>query len=163
MGSSPISCTKTKVMIRFFKWLISLFKKKVKVVYPHFDNYSGWEQFEQDTLVHINMERVKTKRRALIADESLQLSAEARAIMLRNTGKINHDGFQATSDKLHKLGLISVGENIASGYTLSKTLVSAWMHSPTHKSVLLGNYRYCGVGYVKKANNKTYIVMMVGK
>ena len=44
-----------------------------------------------------------------------------------------------------------VGENVASGFTDGKALVSGWMHSPGHRANILSeHFRLMGIGAVKK-------------
>lgn len=40
-----------------------------------------------------------------------------------------------------------IGEDIAKGYTNDKSIINAWLNSPTHRTVMLNSiYTYVGIG-----------------
>ena len=74
--------------------------------------------------------------------------------------QINHDNFGDRSKALKNRGAVSVGENVASGYDNAENLVTAWLNSPSHKSVLEGNYTHSGFGIMKNARGRYYFTQL---
>ncbi|MEZ4874441.1 MAG: CAP domain-containing protein [Flavobacteriaceae bacterium] len=50
----------------------------------------------------------------------------------------------------------SVGENVAFGYSDAQKLVQAWINSPSHRSVLEGNYTHTGFGVMQNTSGKYF-------
>ena len=57
---------------------------------------------------------------------------------------------------------VCYGENLAKGYTTANSVTAAWMASPTHKSVMLDNYKTCGIGIYTSASGVTFIAAEFG-
>ncbi|GAB5400907.1 MAG: hypothetical protein Aureis2KO_24920 [Aureisphaera sp.] len=76
------------------------------------------------------------------------------------TSQINHDNFGDRSRALKDRGAVSVGENVAAGYDSAEALVTAWLNSPSHKSVLEGNYTHSGFGIMQNARGKYYFTQL---
>jgi uncharacterized protein YkwD len=87
------------------------------------------------------------------------LAVEHCIYMIEN-GKVSHENFSKRNQALIEIGAVKVGENIAFGYTLSSSIVNAWINSPGHKKVLEGNYNHIGIGVVTSANNKNYVTAL---
>ena len=74
--------------------------------------------------------------------------------------KISHDNFGERSNALKDRGAKSVGENVGYGYTNAETLVNAWTNSPSHRSVLEGNYTHSGFGVMKNSSGKYFFTQI---
>ena len=75
--------------------------------------------------------------------------------------KISHDNFGYRSNGLKQIeGAESVGENVAYGYRDAQTLVQAWINSPSHRSVLEGNYSHTGFGVVANDQGSYYFTQL---
>ncbi|MCH9661599.1 MAG: CAP domain-containing protein [Bacteroidetes bacterium] len=74
--------------------------------------------------------------------------------------QINHDNFSERSRALKNRGAASVGENVASGYTSAEAVVNAWLNSPSHRSVLEGNYTHSGFGVMQNAQGTYYYTQL---
>ena len=146
------------------KCLLRLFKRKPKLVYPHRDNWSQWDNFEKELLDCVNKERISRGIPILIPDETLQLEAENRAIHYRELGELDkHIGFSAINCRLTDLGAKVSGENLAIGYQSAETTVHAWMNSSGHRDLILNKGMiYCGMGFVR-LKKKTFECMITCK
>jgi uncharacterized protein YkwD len=65
------------------------------------------------------------------------------------TGRISHDGFEHRAELLSNNGAKAVGENVAFGYNDPWQVVDAWIKSPEHEEVILGDYTHVSVGAIK--------------
>jgi uncharacterized protein YkwD len=74
--------------------------------------------------------------------------------------KINHDNFSTRSSALKDRGASSVAENVAMGYTTAESVVNAWLHSPTHKNVIEGNYTHSGFGVMQNSSGRYYFTQI---
>lgn len=78
--------------------------------------------------------------------------------------QINHDNFiNRRSKGLKQKGAVTVGENVAFGYTDPRTLIRAFSNSPGHKKILEGNYTHLGIGVVDDTNGRFYFTLLFYK
>ncbi len=75
-------------------------------------------------------------------------------------GKLSHDNFSVRSKAMKDRGALAVGENVAYGYKDAETLVNAWLNSPSHKSVIEGNYTHSGFGVIKDDRGVYYFTQL---
>jgi len=75
-------------------------------------------------------------------------------------GRINHDNFNYRSNALKSKGAIAVAENIAYGYTTAEDVVFAWLHSPSHKDIIEGNYTHTGYGVLINEQGRYYFTQI---
>jgi uncharacterized protein YkwD len=78
-------------------------------------------------------------------------------------GRINHDNFNHRSEALKIKGAKSVGENVAYGYTTAEDVVFAWLHSPSHKSIIEGSYTHAGFGVLKNDDGRYFFTQIFFK
>ena len=76
---------------------------------------------------------------------------------------VNHDNFGYRSGALKDRGAISVGENVAYGYTNAEDVVYAWLHSPTHKNIIEGDYSHLGFGVIQNENGTYFFTQLFTK
>jgi uncharacterized protein YkwD len=119
----------------------------------------------------INQRRANAGRGALQENANLDSSAHAHTVAMvkRNhythgnaLRRIRHTGYLAGAT------VWNIGENIGWGpkrLGSPKRTVASWMHSPEHRTVLLGGFRDIGIGVTKGApfahfghNTATYTV-----
>lgn len=74
--------------------------------------------------------------------------------------RISHDNFGIRSTALKNQGAASVGENVGYGYTTAAALVNAWINSPSHKSVMEGNYTHSGFGVIADERGTYYFTQL---
>ncbi len=74
--------------------------------------------------------------------------------------QINHDNFGKRSQALKEKGAITVGENVAYGYTDAETVVIAWLNSPSHKKIIEGKYTHSGFGVMKSPQGRYYFTQL---
>lgn len=101
----------------------------------------------------VNQKRAEEKLSLLIRSSNLDFVAYIRAVNIIKNGDFSHEAsksqgltFINVADRL-LTPYQSIAENLALGYFdgEEQTLVNAWLDSPHHKEVLLGNYNLVGV------------------
>lgn len=109
------------------------------------------DAFEAEVLALVNAERSKENLSALSFDARLQASAEAHSLDMATNNCFQHNSCDGTDWATRVGGYYpggGFGENIASGYTTPKAVVSAWMNSTGHKeNILNADYQGIGIGY----------------
>lgn len=107
----------------------------------------------------------------LESNSALTASAQAKAEDMADNGYFghadaygNHMGYWMQSAGYTYL---RAGENLAKGYTNSKTLIQAWTNSPTHYANLVNtNYRDIGIGIAEgyiDGHFTTFVVQHLGE
>ena len=121
---------------------------------------TNWE-LADEILVLINEHRTSL---GLSSIERDQQYASAYAVKHTNymigMNRINHDNFGERSEALKQKGAIRVGENVANGYATAEDVVFAWLHSPTHKHVIEGNYTHSGFGVIPNENGTYFFTQL---
>lgn len=106
------------------------------------------EEFTDEVLRLVNIEREKNGLSPLEFDETLQQAAQVRAeeltVYYDHTRPDGSSCFTVLDD--FNIPLSAAGENIAAGYYSPASVVEGWMNSPGHRANILGNYKYLGVG-----------------
>lgn len=101
----------------------------------------------------INKEREKENLQPLKRDPGLDFVAYIRAKNIMANGDFSHEAtksagliYTSVADRL-LIQYKNIGENLALGNFdgEEKTLVKAWMDSPGHREVILGNYSKAGI------------------
>lgn len=77
--------------------------------------------------------------------------------------QINHDNFSIRSQALKDKGAISVGENVAYGYSTAQDVVAAWLNSPGHRKIIEGSFTHSGFGVIKTDKNRYYYTQLFYK
>ena len=110
-------------------------------------------------LTAINAERANAGLPALMRTSELAAAATVRAKeqeqLFSHTRPNGSDWWTVDSR-------VCYGENLAKNYTTAETVVAAWMASPTHKEVMLNDYKTCGIGVYVATNGNTYIAAEFG-
>ncbi|MEZ4857448.1 MAG: CAP domain-containing protein [Flavobacteriaceae bacterium] len=123
-------------------------------------NETDW-QMANEILQHVNAYRVSVGLSELKRDQQY---ASAYAVdhtkYMIDQNKISHDNFGIRSEALKNRGAQTVGENVAFGYTEAESLVNAWINSPSHKSVLEGNYTHTGFGIIQNNSGKYFFTQI---
>lgn len=84
--------------------------------------------------------------------------AKTHTSYMVEVGKVNHDNFPIRHEQLvHNALAISVGENVAYGYSSSESVVKAWLNSPGHKKIIEDEtFTHFGISTEKDANGRNY-------
>lgn len=56
---------------------------------------------------------------------------------------------------------VCYGENLSKGYD-ANSVTGAWMNSPTHREVIMTDYKTCGVGFYTSSSGTIYIAAEFG-
>ena len=116
------------------------------------------------TLCLVNRARMLSGRAALRASSRLALAARRHAADMARRGYFDHvtptgRGPAARARAVGWRG--SIGEVLLSGPTAMTTptaTVQAWLNSPPHHAVLLGNARVAGTGLVIRGGNARWVM-----
>jgi uncharacterized protein YkwD len=112
----------------------------------------------EDILDHINDYRLEKNLNILSVDSSFATAyAVSHSKYMIETQSINHNNFFIRSNGLKQKGAISVGENVAYGYSTAESVVNAWLNSEGHREMIIGDFTNIGFGILKsETNNKFY-------
>ena len=101
---------------------------------------------EIETLDVINAYRVSIGLKSLEKIDYISVLSEGHDNYMIAKNEINHDLFDSRSENLiNVLGAKSVSENLAYNFSTSKSVLAAWLNSPTHKSNIEGDYTHFGI------------------
>lgn len=107
-----------------------------------------YSSYELETLNSINNYRISIGLTPLEKENLLSWESEEHGEYMITNNSVSHMGFETRSDIIMKfLGAIKVGENIAysNKNTSIKTILDAWLASPTHKKNIEGDYTHFGI------------------
>ena len=111
------------------------------------EEVSASENFAEEVLYYVNLEREKVGVKPLKLSPELMESAEVRAEEI--TQEFSHtrpDGSQCFTAV--KIPYRYVGENIAAGQSSPEEVVESWMNSQGHRENILNpSFKYLGLGY----------------
>ena len=120
------------------------------------------ENFAEEVLKYVNIEREKVGLKSLKLNGSLNQSADIRVKEIAK--KFSHTRPNGKSPfTVVKISYRTVGENIAAGQRSPKAVVDAWMNSEGHRENILNpNFQYLGVGYLNapETDYKNYWVQL---
>lgn len=123
-------------------------------------NETDWHM-ANEILQYVNEYRLSLGLPEIIKDQQY---ASAYAVdhtqYMIEQNKISHDNFGIRSTGLKNRGARSVSENVGFGYTDAESLVNAWINSPTHRSVLEGNYTHSGFGVIQNISGKYFFTQL---
>ncbi|MCX7548328.1 CAP domain-containing protein [Xanthomarina sp. F1114] len=130
---------------------------------------------ETESNVHTNVEVPETK---LIEIEILDLINDYRLSLGLNTlnnmaviksqayghtdymiatDNVSHDNFyQRKSYLVNNAGAHKVSENVAYGFTRAESVVNAWINSPGHKEVIVGDFTDFDISAEQNSEGKWY-------
>lgn len=112
----------------------------------------------------INITRTQAKVRNLYNSAILTNIATIRATSLCYRNVLNHNGWNEGVNDIafRQTGFSIRGENLARGYSTTKSLMQGWLNSSTHRNNMVDSrYKAVGVG-VFTCNNGTYTVTYFG-
>jgi uncharacterized protein YkwD len=116
------------------------------------------EELAMQVIELTNKERIKYGEEPLTYNAALQKAAMVRAKDISvYFSHARPDGSNA-SYTYRELGVITSGENIASGHQNAESVVQAWMNSSGHRAAMLGDYKYIGVGVYRTPTGGYYWV-----
>ena len=122
---------------------------------------------QQEVLAYINQARSQPCQcgtvtypavPALVLDAQLNAASDKYAIDMATYNRFSHTGRDGSQpwDRMTREGYIwrAAGENIAAGYSTTRTVVDGWLRSPGHcKNIMSANFKDVGVGYGYSASS----------
>jgi len=117
------------------------------VLYPNAEGVSNASYLTQ-VVELVNQERKKAGLSPLEIDTNLANAAQVRAKELVDNFSHTRPNGSSCFTAFSEAGVeyISVGENIAAGYSTPEKVVEGWMNSEGHRANILGDYTHIGVG-----------------
>lgn len=117
-------------------------------------------EFTEPSLLDlINLVRAKGGKPALTEDPQLDQAAQARTTFAINQGIWNHVGANGeqwyTTDEQYAPMHRYYGENLGRCYSSNAATVDAWVHSPKHYEIMMGNYSKVGFNTVFETKTMT--------
>lgn len=114
----------------------------------------------QTTTDLVNAQRAQRGLAPLTWSDPVGEAAYVHSADMAKMGRMQHDGSDGSDagDRLIAAGFrwSSWGETVGAGQSTPADIVGAWMDSPPHKAILLGEFRYVGVSKVLGANGVPY-------
>lgn len=122
----------------------------------------SYTKVEMETLDVINSYRESIGIGALSKINDMSLQAEKHTDYIIEAGKISHDNFTDRANYLIKnVPVKAVGENVASGFSSARSVVNAWLNSPTHRAIIEDSkYTHTGISIKTDVNGKKYFVQL---
>ena len=122
---------------------------------------------QQEILTYINQARSRPCQcgtttypavPALTLDSRLNTASDKFALDLATYNYFSHTGRDGSLpwDRMTREGYIwrAAGENIAAGYTTTRSVVDGWLRSEGHcKNIMSANFKNVGVGYAYSASS----------
>lgn len=113
----------------------------------------------------VNADRVGRGLPAFSWHELLWAAANGHSKEMAANGVMRHQGDDGSNagDRITAAGFVwsAWGENLGAGYTDPGQLLTGWLNSPGHRTILLGNYRYVGIAVVMSSAGTPYWTMVV--
>lgn len=126
-------------------------------------NYT-YTSLEDEILTLVNSYRVSIGLNPLIKDNYISLKAEEHNNYMIANNIVSHDNFNIRYQSITEtLGAIRVGENIAYNYNSAKTMLDAWLKSPSHKECIEGSYSHFGISLRVSPEGKIYCTNIFAK
>ncbi len=123
-------------------------------------NKTDW-QMANEILTIINEHRDGLHLDPIVMDKKM---ATAYAVLhtqyMMDQDELSHDNYALRSQALIENGAAKVGENVALGYLTAAQVVNAWLHSPSHKRVIEGNYTHSGFGVMQDERGTYYFTQL---
>ncbi len=106
----------------------------------------------RNSIVHLtNVARASKGCRPLKQNSRLELAAQRHANDMANRNYFSHTSANGTAwwKRIMKAGYKDpAGENIARGFSSTRSLIKAWMNSPLHrKNIMNCQFRTIGIGF----------------
>lgn len=103
--------------------------------------------YEKEVFILLNeyrsSEGLKTLNKDILCANDL---AKNHCIYMDSINRLNHDNYQYRTSELHSRGAESVGEIGGRNYGFPIDLINAFKNSERHNRVMLGDYKYIGIG-----------------
>lgn len=118
-----------------------------------------------DVLVQVNAARSRAGLPAFKWNSKVANAAQVHADYLASIRQVVHAGPNGArvGQRLASAGFsfTSYGEALGAGYPTTNALVQAWLSSPTHRVIILGNFQYVGVGVAVDNGGTAYWSLVV--
>jgi uncharacterized protein YkwD len=113
---------------------------------------------QQKVLEIVNIHRANAGCPALKMHTKLTTAAQRHASDMANRNFFSHTGSNGSTmvSRVDATGYpwMMLGENIAAGQATPRSVVNAWMNSPSHRANILNcSFREIGIGYVYQSND----------
>ncbi|PHQ55683.1 MAG: hypothetical protein COC16_04695 [Lutibacter sp.] len=88
--------------------------------------------------------------------------ADGHTDYMIEVGTINHDNFSKRSQTLmDQADAITVGENVAYGYSTAQGVVNGWLNSASHRKIIENpNYTHFGISTEVNTKNRNYFTQI---
>jgi len=131
------------------------------VVDPFSERIAASTEFQAEVVRLVNLERAKAGLSALAVDSRLTQASAVHSVDQaehQSGGHVGSDGTRG-GDRITAQGYTWCvwGENVAWGYETPKSVVDAWMASPTHKAnILKSSFVHTGLATARGTDGRLY-------
>jgi uncharacterized protein YkwD len=125
----------------------------------------NYNDVELKLVTLINNYRASQGLNTLEVINHISYKSEEHNIYMIDNNVVNHDYFQQrTNNLIQVLDAERVGENVAYNYQTAESAMAAWLHSPSHKANIEGDYTHMGISVTVDVNTgKKYYTNMFMK
>ncbi|MGC6431849.1 MAG: CAP domain-containing protein [Jejuia sp.] len=111
----------------------------------------------EEILMIVNTHRASIGENALEFDTLANDLAYEHTLYMIDQQDINHDDFDARSDRLFSEANASrTGENVAYGQPTAQAVMDAWLNSSGHRKNIEGDFTHIGIAAVKSTSGRYY-------
>lgn len=113
----------------------------------------------------VNQRRIENGLAPLVENKELSYVARVKAMDMNINGYFSHTSptYGSPFEMMDSFGISYRfgGENIASGYGSSESVMTGWMNSPGHRAnILNSSFKQIGIGY--SADGREWVQMFIG-
>lgn len=128
------------------------------------DLQSPYSLFEIEILELVNQYRSDLHLKELQNSDVISQQAQQHNQHMINRREVCHHNFGARFSYLKKrIGAKSMGENVAFGYGTANAVVSEWLKSEAHYSIIISQKTHFGVAADEGTEGKLYVTMIFVK
>src|SRR4051812_23297452 len=104
----------------------------------------------------VNWERGRSGLPPLAVSDGLRTQARGSSTMQAGNQLLTHDRLLLTGVNWAVPGAQAAGENVGTGWSMLQ-VHTAFMNSPAHRAIILGAYRYVGIGITMTPNGQLWV------
>jgi len=123
---------------------------------------TSYTALESEILVLVNTHRVSIGLKELNSLPAVSNIAKGHTNYMIESGKISHDNFdQRAKTLMDKEHAISVGENVAYGYSTAESVLKGWLNSDTHRAVIENpDFTHFGISTITNSEGRNFFTQL---
>jgi len=141
--------------------IIACEKEEFIIDEPFKEVVVNYVPIELELINLVNAHRVELGLPELVSSGLVSLEAISHSVYMVAQATVSHDNFDVRMlNLIEQASALHVGENVAFGYRNAEGFMNAWLNSPSHRSVVEGEFTHFGISARKNADGRYYITQM---